>query len=229
MSRPDLTDPGSLERVLQQGTEVAEHGLSGFSGFAADVIIAVGELGVMALVFVETVFPPIPSEVVLSLAGWVSQRGLMSLPLAIAAATLGSVLGALVLYALGAAFGEERAKSLMARVPLIDRDDLDAASDFFRRHGHRIVFFGRFVPIIRSLVSIPAGAQRMPIVPFILLTALGSGLWNGLLIGAGYALGTQFHLLESYLDYLDYLVIAALAVFVAWYLFRWYRKHHRSA
>jgi len=229
VSRPDLTDLIPLGDVFQQSTGGIDDGLTGFTGFVADVIVAIGELGVGALVFIETVFPPIPSEAVLSLAGWQAQMGRMSLPLAIVAATIGGVLGSIVLYGLGAWFGEERAKSLMARIPLIDRDDLDAASDFFRRHGPRIVFFGRFVPIVRSLVSIPAGAQRMPLVHFIVLTALGSGLWNALLIGAGYALGTQFHLLEGYLDYLDYVVFGALGLFALWYLVRWYRKHRRSA
>jgi membrane protein DedA with SNARE-associated domain len=149
--------------------------------------------------------------------------------LAVIAATTGAVLGGLVFYGLGAWFGEERAKTILARVPLIDRDDLDAASDIFRRYGRRIVFFGRFVPIVRSLVSIPAGAQRMPLPAFVALTALGSGLWNGLLIGAGWVLGTQYHLLEGYLKYLDYLVLAAIVLFVGWYLLRWYRKHHRTA
>ena len=153
----------------------------------------------------------------------------MNIVLAVIAATTGAVLGGLVFYGLGAWFGEERAKTLLAKVPLIDRDDLDAASDIFRRYGRRIVFFGRFVPIVRSLVSIPAGAQRMPLVTFIVLTALGSGIWNSLLIGAGYLLGTQYHVLEDYLKYLDYLVIGAIVLFVGWYLVRWYRKHHRSS
>lgn len=202
-----------------------DDGLTGFTGLVADIIVALGEIGVGTLVFIETVFPPIPSEVILSLAGWQAQMGRMDLVLTILAATAGGVLGALVLYGLGAWFGEERAKSLMARLPLIDRDDLDAASAFFLRHGRKIVFFGRFVPIVRSLVSIPAGAQHMPLASFVVLTALGSGLWNAFLIGAGFALGTQYHLLEGYLDYLDYVVYAAILLFVGWYLIRWHRKH----
>ena len=219
-----LTD---LATRLHQEVPPSDDGLTGFTGFVADVIARIGELGVGMLVFLETVFPPLPSEAVLGLAGWEAQAGRMNIVLAVIAATTGAVLGGLVFYGLGAWFGEERAKTLLARVPLIDRDDLDAASDIFRRYGRRIVFFGRFVPIVRSLVSIPAGAQRMPLVTFIVLTALGSGLWNSLLIGAGYLLGTQYHVLEDYLKYLDYLVIGAIVLFVGWYLVRWYRKHHR--
>jgi membrane protein DedA with SNARE-associated domain len=220
-----LTD---LAARFQQEVPPGDDGLTGFTGFVADVIAWIGEVGVGALVFLETVFPPLPSEAVLGLAGWQAQMGRMNLVLAIIAATTGAVLGGLVFYGLGAWFGEERAKTLLAKVPLIDRDDLDSASDIFRRHGRRIVFFGRFVPIVRSLVSIPAGAQRMPLLAFIALTALGSGLWNTFLIGAGYLLGTQYHVLEGYLKYLDYLVIAAIVLFVGWYLVRWYRKHHRA-
>lgn len=228
MSRSPL-DPHALIPLFQQATPHDEDGLTGFTGFVADVIAWIGEVGVGALVFLETVFPPLPSEAVLGLAGWQAQMGRMNLVLAMIAATIGAVLGGLVFYAFGAWFGEERAKTLLARVPLIDRDDLDAASDFFRRYGQRIVFFGRFVPIVRSLVSIPAGAQRMPLGTFIVLTALGAGSWNAILIGAGYLLGTQYELLEGYLKYLDYVVIAAIAIFVGWYLIRWYRKHHRPA
>jgi membrane protein DedA with SNARE-associated domain len=212
----------------QEAAPPSDDGLTGFTGFVADVIARIGELGVGALVFLETVFPPLPSEAVLGLAGWEAQMGRMDIALAVIAATIGAVLGGLVFYGLGAWFGEERAKTLLARVPLIDREDLDAASDVFRRHGTRIVFFGRFVPIIRSLVSIPAGAQRMPLPTFIVLTALGSGIWNTILIGAGYLLGTQYHVFEAYLDYLDYLVFGALALLVAWFLVRWRRKPRSS-
>ena len=228
MSRIAPPDPSALIPVLQGAAEEMDDGLTGFTGLVADIIVALGELGVGTLVLIETVFPPIPSEVILSLAGWQAQMGRMDLALTILAATAGGVLGALVLYGLGAWFGEERAKSLMARLPLIDREDLDAASGFFLRHGRKIVFFGRFVPIVRSLVSIPAGAQHMPLVPFVVLTALGSGLWNALLVGAGYALGTQYHLLEGYLDYVDYVVYAAILLFVGWYLIRWHRKHRAA-
>ncbi len=213
---------------LQQEAPPSDDGLTGFTGFVADVIAWIGEIGVGALVFLETVFPPLPSEAVLGLAGWQAQMGRMNLVLAVIAATVGAVLGGLVFYGLGAWFGEERAKTILAKVPLIDRDDLDAASDIFRRYGRRIVFFGRFVPIVRSLVSIPAGAQRMPLLVFVVLTALGAGLWNTFLIGAGYLLGTQYHVLEDYLKYLDYVVIGAIVLFVSWYLVRWYRKHHRT-
>ena len=201
-----------------------DDGLSGFTGLVADLIVALGEVGVFLLVFIETVVPPIPSELVLSLAGWQAQMGRMSLPLTIAAATLGATLGSLVLYAIGARFGEERALALMARLPLVERQDLDRASAAFRRYGPAVVFFGRFLPIVRSLVSLPAGAQHMPLLRFVLLTAAGSAVWNTVLVGAGYLLGTQYERLEAILGYLDHLVVGALVAGVGWLLFRHLRR-----
>jgi membrane protein DedA with SNARE-associated domain len=199
-------------------------GLTGFTGFAADVIVAIGEIGVGILTFVETVIPPIPSEVVLSLSGYLAERGRMSLLGVIVAATVGGVLGALLLYALGAWFGETRAKMLLAKLPLVDLANLENASGWFHRHGPSVVFFGRFVPIVRSLVSLPAGAQRMPVLRFVGLTALGSVIWNTLLVGAGYLLGTQYELVEGYLRYLDYVVVFAVVVVVGWFLVRKQRQ-----
>jgi membrane protein DedA with SNARE-associated domain len=215
--------------ALAQEGEV-DDGLEGFTGFVADVIVELGEFGVGLLVFIETVFPPIPSEIILSLAGYLAERGRMNVGLVVVAATIGSVLGALVLYALGAWFGEERAKSWIARLPLVEMRDLDNASAWFQRHGEGVVFFGRFVPIVRSMVSLPAGAQHMRLLPFIVLTAAGSAMWNGALIGAGYALGTQYRRVEDYTQYLDYGVIAGIAGLIAWFLApRLWRRHGPAA
>jgi membrane protein DedA with SNARE-associated domain len=204
------------------------HGLTGLTGVAADVIEAIGEIGVGTLTFVETVFPPIPSEVILSLAGYLSQRGTMNVVLAVVAATVGAVLGALVLYSLGAWFGEDRARRWLTVLPLVEDSDYDNASDWFRRYGQPVVFFGRFVPIVRSLVSLPAGAQHMPVLRFVLLTALGSAIWNSVLISAGYALGTQYDRIEGYLAYLDYIIYAVVVVAVVWFVTRKMRQRRRS-
>jgi membrane protein DedA with SNARE-associated domain len=208
--------------------ETVDDGLTGLSGLAADVMTSLGEVGVGLLTLVETVFPPIPSEIPLSLAGYLAERGRMNVAWVLVAATLGSVLGALVLYGLGAAFGEQRARRWLTRLPLVDESDFDQASAWFQRHGHGVVFFGRFVPIVRSLVSLPAGAQRMPLLPFVVLTLLGSLLWNTLLVGAGYALGTQYERVEDYLVYLDYVVFAAIAVVLGWWIMR-KRRQRRAA
>ncbi len=211
-----------------RATETVDDGLTGFTGFAADVIVAMGEVGVGLLTFVETVIPPIPSEPVLALSGYLAERGRMSLIGVIAAATLGGVLGALLLYALGAWFGETRAKMLLAKLPLVDLADMESASGWFHRHGPSVVFFGRFVPIVRSLVSLPAGAQRMPMLRFIGLTALGSAIWNTLLVGAGYLLGTQYDRIEGYLRYLDYVVVLAVIVVAGLLLVRRLRQRRMT-
>ena len=200
------------------------HGLTGLSGFAADVVAALGEVGVGVLTFVETVFPPIPSEVVLPLAGYLAQRGALDPVLVLISATVGSLAGALALYALGAWAGDERSRRLLSRLPLVDGADIDRASSWFHRHGQAAVFFGRLVPGVRSLISLPAGTQRMPVARFVALTAAGSGLWNALLVGAGLALGTQWRLVQRYADVLDVVVIAGVVVAVLWLAVRRLRR-----
>jgi len=201
--------------------------LTGLSGFIADVIRRLGEPGVAVLTALETIFPPIPSEVVLPFAGYLAQRGDLSLGWVLVGATLGAVLGALVLYAFAARVGQERASALLARLPLVDRDDVDNASDWFARHGRSAVFFGRLVPGVRSLVSLPAGAQRMPLIQFVAYTAAGSLLWNGLLVGAGYGLGTQWERVEGYAGWLDRILIGALVLVVGALALRRWRIHRQ--
>lgn len=193
----------------------ADNGLTGFSGFIADVIARLGEIGVGLLTAAESVFPPIPSEIVLPFAGYLAQRGTLDLAWVIAAATIGAVLGAGLLYALAARLGEERATALLARLPLVDREDVEKASQWFARHGRSAVFFGRLVPGVRSLISLPAGAQRMPPHQFVTYTTAGSLLWNSLLVGGGYALGTQWEKVQEYADWLDWIFIAVSVIVVA--------------
>jgi membrane protein DedA with SNARE-associated domain len=120
--------------------------LTGILGWAESVINAFGEWGVGFLVLLETVFPPIPSEVVLPLAGYLTQQGEISLPLVLITATLGAYLGALGLYGLGAALGLERAIRGLSKIPLLDKEDLERAADWFSRHGKSSIFFGRLIP-----------------------------------------------------------------------------------
>lgn len=201
---------------------------SGFTGLVLALIGALGELGVGVLSFLETVFPPIPSELILPLAGYLSQTGTMNFALTLAAATAGGFAGALLLYAVGALFGEERAIRLLAKLPLVDREDFERAAGWFHRHGRAAVFFGRFIPVVRSLISLPAGAARMPLLPFTLYTLAGSLIWNFALVGAGALLGTQHRLVEEYAHYLDYVVYAAIVGVVAWLVVRRIVRWRRS-
>lgn len=200
----------------------------GLVGIAARVIAALGEWGVGLLTFVETVFPPIPSEVVLPLAGVLAGTGDLDLVLLVVLSTVGAYLGALVLYGLGAWAGLERSIGWLARLPLVDREDFERAAGWFSRHGRSAVFFGRFIPGVRSLISLPAGAERMPLLAFSVFTIVGSGLWNGLLISAGALLGSQYHLVDQWSGYLDYLVYAAFAGVLAFLVVRRLRRRRRD-
>lgn len=204
-------------------------GLTGLSGFVADVIAWLGEAGVGVLTLAETVFPPIPSEVVLPLAGYLAERGRLNVVWVLVAATAGAVAGAWLLYLLGARLGRDRAVRVLARLPLLSERDVRRAEDWFDRRGEWAVLIGRLIPGVRSLISLPAGTEKMPLGRFLLLTALGSAVWNGLLIGAGYALGTQWRLVERFADWLNYAVYAALLGLLVWGVVRWWRRRSAGA
>lgn len=187
---------------------------SGLVGWVADVLAALGSIGVGLLTFLEVVFPPVPSEVVLPLAGYLASQDRMVLVGAVVAATIGSTLGALGLYWAGRSLGVDRMRRLIGRVPLMDAEDLDRAQEWFSRHDQPAVFIGRMVPGVRSLISLPAGFDAMPLGSFTVLTFLGSAIWNGLLIGAGYLLGRQWQTVGQYSDWFNYAIYAALAFFV---------------
>ncbi|MEU8115386.1 DedA family protein [Micromonospora sp. NPDC048947] len=197
---------------------------TGLTGWVASVIEVMGPVGVALLVALESIVPPIPSEIVLALAGFLAHEGEFNVFLVVLAATVGSLVGALVLYWLGAALGEERLKRWLDHIPLVDSDDLEKADKWFERHGRWAVLIGRVVPVVRSLVSVPAGANRMPLGEFILLTTIGSGVWNGLIVGAGYALGSRWQDVERYSDWFNYAIVAVFVVMVASWVIRKVRK-----
>lgn len=192
----------------------------GLTGFVLDVVRAVGEVGVALLVLLEVVVPPIPSEVVLPFAGALVADGRFTAVGVIVAATVGSVLGAQVLYEAARRAGEQRVTRWLAKVPLVDPEDVDDGSEWFRRHGNTAVLTGRLVPGVRSVVSVPAGAQAMPRGRFVVLTALGSGVWNTALVAGGIALGERWQTVERWTGWLDVAMVAALAVVVVRLLLR---------
>lgn len=184
--------------------------LTGLAGWAARLMDSIGEWGVGLFTLLETVFPPIPSEVVLPLAGYLAQQGAMNMSLVILTSTVGAYLGALLLYGLGSALGMERSVRWLSKLPLVERRDFERAAAWFGRHGKSSVFFGRLIPGVRSLISLPAGAERMNLLTFGVFTIAGSAVWNTLLISLGAALGTQYELVNRYSSYLNYAVYAAL-------------------
>ena len=192
--------------------------LSNLASWVQDVIESLGYLGVALLVIAENVFPPIPSEIVLPFAGFVARRGDGSVVVMVIASTIGSVLGALILYAIAAAIGPERIHSFVVRFGKwfgVKESDMVRAEAWFDRRSNVAVLVGRCVPLIRSLVSIPAGFRRMRFVPFVMLTAIGSAVWNVALIGAGAALGDQWDRVGDYVGVFQWIVIAALVAAVA--------------
>lgn len=179
-----------------------------------------GYLGVFFLMVAENLFPPIPSEVIMPLAGFLAGSGRMSLALTMLVGTLGSVIGTLMWYYVGLWFGEDRLKRFAARHGrwlTVSPADIDTAHQWFVRHGAWAVFFGRMIPAIRTLISVPAGLARMPMWKFLTYTVAGSALWTGMLTFAGLMLHENYARVADYVDPVSKLVVVAV---VAIYLYR---------
>lgn len=189
-----------------------------------EVMEQYGYLGVAMLIAIENLFPPIPSEVILTFGGFMTSWAGLNIWGVIAAATAGSMFGAAVLYALGAGLGSVRTGTLLSgrfgkALHLHPEQVADAAQEFAKK-GFWAVFFCRFVPVVRSLISIPAGFARVPLLPFTLLTLAGSVVWNTVLVFLGAALGASWQMAEQILDGYTLLALAALGTgvlaFWAW-------------
>jgi membrane protein DedA with SNARE-associated domain len=167
--------------------------------------------------------------VILPLAGYLAERGRMSLAAVLVASTVGAVAGSWVLYGVGAKLGRERSAAWLSRLPLVDREDVEGAIAWFDRHGPWAVLFGRLVPGVRSLVSLPAGASSMSLTRFTVLTAVGSLAWNAVLVGAGFALGTQWRTVERYSGTVDLVVYGLAGLSLVLFVVRQVRKRRRAA
>lgn len=182
-----------------------------------NTIDSIGYLGIALLMILENVFPPIPSEVIMPLAGFMTVEGRMSFPGVVIAGTTGSVLGNFALYYVGRRIGVARLSRWADRHGwwlMVSREDLERARHWFQRHGRATIFFARLVPGIRSLVSIPAGIEKMNPFTFALLSACGTGIWAAALAFLGRYLGKNFEAVSRYVGPISYLVIGGL---VAWY------------
>ncbi|MEU8276184.1 DedA family protein [Microbispora bryophytorum] len=188
--------------------------IGGIAGWAMELTERLGAPGAGVAIALENLFPPLPSEVILPLAGFTAARGDMSLVAALLWTTAGSVVGALALYCVGALLGRERTVAIAARLPLVKISDIEKAEAWFARHGVKTVFFGRMIPIFRSLISVPAGVERMPLGTFLLFTTLGSLIWNTVFVLAGYLLGENWHLVEEYMGIVSKVVVAAVVLVV---------------
>ncbi|WLW53488.1 DedA family protein [Streptomyces sp. YU58] len=190
----------------------------GIAGWAADLVDTMGGPGAGLAIALENLFPPLPSEVILPLTGFAAGQGVISLFSALFWTTLGSVVGAAVLYWIGMVFGRDRMYAIWGKLPLVKVSDLERTEEWFRKHGTKAVFFGRMVPIFRSLISVPAGLERMPMPIFLLLTTLGSLIWNSVLVLSGYWLGDQWDLVETYVGVISKVVLVLVLVAVALYV-----------
>jgi membrane protein DedA with SNARE-associated domain len=197
--------------------------------WAIGIMETLGVWGAALLVAIESLFPPIPSELILPLAGFTASRGSFDLVTVILATTAGSLAGALLLYWLGAAVGAERLTRWADRIPLMSGDDVEKAMAWFHRFGPIAVFIGRFIPIVRSLISIPAGVDRMRLWLFVLLTTVGSGLWNTLFVVLGFVLGENWTVVEDIASrYSRGVLIAAIVVVAALIVWRVVRVVRRE-
>ncbi|CAN5531414.1 DedA family protein [soil metagenome] len=189
----------------------------GITGWVIDVIDSIGEVGVGALITLENLFPPIPSEVILPLAGFRAEAGELSVVLAWVAATIGALVGAAILYLVGAVVGYDRLHDLAGKrwFFLLSQNDLDRGNRFFHQHGGKVVLLGRCVPLVRSVVSVPAGITGMNIGRFLLYSAIGSGVWNAIFIAAGWQLGNNYERVESWVGPLSYIVLGGLLAWLA--------------
>ena len=196
------------------------------------IMVKFGYLGIVFAMFAENVFPPIPSELIMPAAGFSAARGDLNILLIIVAGTFGSVLGALPLYYLGTLFNKERLMVFTERYGkyvFIKSEDVSLSNAWFDKHGKKVVFFGRMVPGIRSLISIPAGMNKMPMASFLVLTALGSSIWTTILALAGFYLGKNYEVITTMLaPYSKVFLLLAIVIIIVWFIKRRLSDQHSS-
>ena len=185
-----------------------------------EIMTSLGYFGIGLLMFLENLFPPIPSELIMPLAGFTVYKGTMSFIPAVLAGIIGTVLGALPWYYIGRFISEERLEYLAdkyGRWISVTSKDIKKANDWFNRHGTKAVFFGRLVPGVRTLISLPAGINNMPMIPFILYSTTGTTIWVLFLTTLGYQLGENYKLVEDYIDPISKIVVVSIVIlFVIW-------------
>lgn len=210
---------------MSQGAE----DLDGVAGWAVDLMEDLGSPGAGLAIALENLFPPLPSEVILPLAGFAASRGTFGLWEVLVWTTIGSLVGAVALHRLGVALGRERLLRVVERMPLMKVEDVHRAEAWFARHGDKAVFWGRMIPLFRSFISVPAGVERMPLARFMLLTTAGSAIWNTVFVLAGYHLGENWHVVETYAGMLQLAVLGAVGAAVVWWLVSRVRGRRETA
>ena len=190
-----------------------------------------GYLGVFLLIAIENVFPPIPSEVILLFGGFMTTFSDMNIVGVIISSTLGSVLGAIILYYIGKILNKERLKKIITSKPgkilRLKPEDIDKADEWFDTKGNKTVFFCRFVPIIRSLISIPAGMSEMPIKKFLIYTAAGSLIWNAALTIAGSIVGENWTSILDIMNKYSHIILVLLIIIFVIAVVLFYKKRKK--
>ncbi len=197
--------------------------LEAIGGWVRSIIEALGYPGILLVMALENIFPPIPSELVMPLAGFMASSGTFNVIGVVIAGMLGSMVGALALYYIGVWADESVIRRFLrrwGRLLFISEDDLDLALHYFERHGQAVIFFGRLIPIIRSLISIPAGMSRMPMPRFLLFSALGTTLWSAALTYAGWVLGENYDQVSTFVSRYQNVVIVVLAIAIVLFVYR---------
>jgi membrane protein DedA with SNARE-associated domain len=204
--------------------------LSSLAAWIESVIEKIGYLGVALLVGLENVIPVIPSEIVQPYAGFVAQRDNKSVALMVLVATIGSVVGSLIMYGIAAWIGPVRLRAFIVRYGKfvgVSEHELTRAEEWFDRNAVVSVLVGRCVPLIRAVVSIPAGFRKMKLIPYIICTFVGSLIWNTFLIGAGAMLGDNWESATKYMSAIQYIVVAAIIIVVGRFI--WTHLKRRKA
>lgn len=193
-----------------------------------DLINQFGYLAVGLLIAIENVFPPVPSEVILSFAGFATHHSQMNIPLVVVASTIGAVLGAIVLYGIGRIISQERLEKLLDTKAFgmlgFKKDDVQKAIDWFDKYGTGAIFYGRCIPVVRSLISIPAGTAKVKMGKFLIYTTLGSFIWNTILVSLGAYMGKNWQIIVTIFEDYSLAIIVLILIAIIYFGFKWYKK-----
>ena len=200
--------------------------------FIIEIMNDFGYIGIGLLILIENIFPPIPSELILTFGGFMTIDTNMTIVGVIIASTIGSVLGAIILYYIGKILNKERlikiVTSKYGKLLRVKPEDIESADKWFDEKGNKTVFFCRFIPVVRSLISIPAGMSEMPLLKFIVYTTFGSAIWNTVLLVVGAFAGDKKDLILTIIDDASYVIVALIVIVFLIFVYRFYKKRSKN-
>ncbi len=200
--------------------------------FIINLMNQFGYIGIFLLIAIENIFPPIPSEVILTFGGYMTTYSNLNVPLVILSATLGSLLGAIVLYAIGKILNKERLMKIVSgkvgKILHLKKEDIESADKWFDTKGEKCVFFCRFIPIVRSLISIPAGMSEMNIPKFLIYTTIGSLIWNSVLVVVGSIVGENWENIVNIFDTYSTITLIVLIIIFILFVVWFYKKRAKK-